>query len=235
KAASSLPPPSQRGPREPYTVDMLIIIRSRLNLTSPLHTAVFACLTTAFYATAWVGKLTTKTLLSFNPLHHVKPSDVQIDHDRQGNMVTNFHLPRSKVAQDGEDINWARQDGPSDPHKVFKNHIKVNSPPDNGPLFTYRNRKNHKPLTKNKFLEVLTSALKTSRKPPLHGHGICISSTLEYQLRNVPFDIVKVKGQWASDTFLIYLHRHAQILAPYMQAQPALHEPFLRLTLPLVR
>jgi hypothetical protein len=34
---------------------------------------------------------------------------------------------------------------------------------------------------------------------------------------------MKVKGRWASDAFLIYLTKHAQILAPYMQAHPVLH------------
>ncbi|KIK81156.1 hypothetical protein PAXRUDRAFT_15393 [Paxillus rubicundulus Ve08.2h10] len=124
----------------------------------------------------------------------------------------------SKTAQDSKDINWARQDSLSDPHNVFENHIK-----------------NHKSLTKTKFLTVLASALKSSGKPPLHGHGICIGSTLKYLLRNVPFDIVKVKGHWTSGTFFIYPWRHAQILTPYMQAQPSLHELFLRLTLPPVR
>ncbi|TEB31909.1 hypothetical protein FA13DRAFT_1628746, partial [Coprinellus micaceus] len=50
------------------------------------------------------------------------------------------------------------------------------------------------------------------------GHGIRIGPTLEYLLRGVPFDVMKVKGWWASDTFQTYLRKHAQILAPYMQA-----------------
>ncbi|KAF8841454.1 hypothetical protein BDN67DRAFT_884747, partial [Paxillus ammoniavirescens] len=113
KAASSLAPPqSKRPPREPYTVDLLISIRNHLDLTSPLHVAIFACLTTAFYATARVGELTTKTLLSFDPLSHIKPSDVHVERDRQGNAVTNFHLPKSKSAPNREDINWARQVSP---------------------------------------------------------------------------------------------------------------------------
>ncbi|KIK77890.1 hypothetical protein PAXRUDRAFT_165485, partial [Paxillus rubicundulus Ve08.2h10] len=61
KAASSLAPPqSKRPPREPYTVNLLISIRNHLDLTSPLHAAVFTCLTTVFYAMAHMGKLTTK-------------------------------------------------------------------------------------------------------------------------------------------------------------------------------
>lgn len=69
---------------------------------------------------------------------------------------------------------------------------------------------------------------------PLSGHSIRISSTLKYLLHNLPFKVVKTKGQWASDAFLIYLCQHAQILAPYMQASPEIHETFMRFTLPLV-
>jgi len=70
---------------------------------------------------------------------------------------------------------------------------------------------------------------------PLSGHSLRIGSTLKYLLCNIPFDVIKVKGRWASDAFLLYLHRHAQILAPYMQATPELHESFLRYTMPPVR
>ncbi|KAF8834988.1 hypothetical protein BDN67DRAFT_992546 [Paxillus ammoniavirescens] len=105
KAASSLASPQlKRPPRKPYTV-MLVTIRSHLNLMSPLHATIFACLTTVFYATAHVGELTIKTLPSFNPLHHIKPFNMWTEHDCQDNIVTNFHLLRLKSAPDGKDIN----------------------------------------------------------------------------------------------------------------------------------
>ena len=236
KAASSLAPPSsKRAPREPYTVDTIITIRAQLDLSIPLHAATYACLTTLFYATARTGEFTTRTLTSFVPGTHVKPSDVRVDHDRNGNSVTNFHLPHTKSAPGGEDVSWAKHSGPSDPAAAFDNHIKVNNPPMDGPLFAYRHKRHLRPLTKAKFLVVLNIALKAAGSSPLQGHGIRIGSTLEYLLRNIPFEVVKVKGRWASDAFLLYLRRHAQILAPYMQAQPNLQESFLRLTLPPVR
>ena len=235
KAASSLAPPhSKRAPRKPYTVDILVTIRNHLDLTLPLHAAAFACLMTTFYATAHTGELTIKMLRSFDPLIHVKPSDISTQQDRQGNMVTNFCLPRTKSAQTREDISWAKQFGPSDPHAALENHMSVNMPPLNGVLFAYRHGRSHVPLTHSKFLSLLASTLKASGNPPLHGHGIHIGSTLEYLLCNIPFDVIKVKGRWASDAFLVYLRRHAQILAPYIQAQPTLHDTFLRLTLPPV-
>lgn len=59
KAASALAPPrSKRPPREPYTTLTISAIRDNLDLKAPLHAAVFACLTTAFYTTARTGELT---------------------------------------------------------------------------------------------------------------------------------------------------------------------------------
>ncbi|KAI6032847.1 hypothetical protein F5J12DRAFT_699555, partial [Pisolithus orientalis] len=49
------------------------------------------------------------------------------------------------------------------------------------------------PLTRHTFLKTLELALKKVGLPPLKGHGIHIGLTLEYLLRNVPFDIIKVK------------------------------------------
>ncbi|KAF8551267.1 hypothetical protein OG21DRAFT_1418340, partial [Imleria badia] len=79
---------------------------------------------------------------------------------------------------------------------------------------------------------VLDTAIAAAGLPPLNGHGICIGATLEYLLHKLPFDVVKVKGRWAGDSFLIYLRKHAQILAPYMQANPEVHTAFLQHTIP---
>ena len=90
-------------------------------------------------------------------------------------------------------------------------------------------------LTRIKFLSTISLAAKVAGIKPLSGHSIRISSTLKYLLCNLPFEVVKTKGKWASDAFLIYLCRHAQILAPYMQASPEIHETFMCFTLPLVQ
>ncbi len=57
----------------------------------------------------------------------------------------------------------------------------------------------------------------------------------EYLLRGILFDVVKTIGRWKSDAFILYLRKHAQILAPYMQAVPAIHEQFIRYTMPQIR
>ncbi|KAJ6477580.1 hypothetical protein C8R45DRAFT_833363 [Mycena sanguinolenta] len=234
-AAARLSPPKSKK-RLPYTVDIIIIILRHLDISIPLHASVFSCLTTSFYSVARVGEFTIRTLTSFDPTLHVKPSDVQDVHDRNNLPMKEFALPSTKSAPlIGEKVAFGPQAGLSDPEAAFKNHLAVNQPPCDGPLFAYRVGNRHKALTKSKFLSVIGSALKVAGLEPMQGHGIRVGATLEYLLRGVPFDVMKVIGRWASSAFEIYLRKHAQILAPYMQAVPAVHEGFVRYTMPRVR
>ncbi|KIK75772.1 hypothetical protein PAXRUDRAFT_171772 [Paxillus rubicundulus Ve08.2h10] len=223
---------SRRKPCEPYTDNVLNLMRDNLNLMDPAEAAVFTCLTTTFWCTAHRGEFTVPHLDTFNPLLHVKSSNVMHQKHRQGLMVTNFHLPRTKSALLSEDVSWAQQLGQSDPQATFQNHIAVNSPPVDSHLFAYRHKGGHHPLTKSKFTASLSSVAKKVGIKPLQGHGVHISSTLKYLLHNVLFDVIKIKGQWASDAFLVYFCHHAQILALHIQAFPPLHESFLWYTVP---
>ncbi|TFK36561.1 hypothetical protein BDQ12DRAFT_609671, partial [Crucibulum laeve] len=85
----------------------------------------------------------------------------------------------------------------------------------------------YRPLTKSKFISILATAACKAGHDPLQGHGIWISTMLEHLLQEVPFKVMKAKGCWASDIFYGYLTKHAQIMAPYMQADPILHNTFI--------
>jgi hypothetical protein len=233
KATENLTPSaSKRKKRHPYTVQFICSLRDHLDLDSPLDASVFSCLTTSFYCTARVGEFTVPTLSSFDPNIHVKPSDMRIEHDRNNLQMRVFHIPRTKTSRDGEDVSFAQQYGPSDPEQALLHHLRINEPPPGGAVFAYRFKNGHRPLTKPKFIARLARAARAAGMDPLQGHGIRIGSTLEYLLRNVPFEVVKTKGRWSSDAFQLYLRKHAQIMAPYMQAAPALHEDFLRFAMP---
>jgi hypothetical protein len=234
-AEKATPESSKRKKRTPYTLPFVLAIRAQLNLDNPFEAAVYACLTTVFYACARVGEFTVPTLTAFKANSHVKPSNVTSERDRNGLESTAFQLPRTKTSTHGESVSWSRQNGDTDPEKALAHHLLVNQPPQNGPLFAYRYKNAHRPLTKPAFIKALATAAAKAGLEPLQGHGIRIGSTLEYLLRGVPFEVVKVKGRWASDAFLIYLTKHAQILAPYMQAQPEVHAEFVRLTMPRIR
>ncbi|KAF8952987.1 DNA breaking-rejoining enzyme [Flammula alnicola] len=236
RAAEKLTPTtSKRKPRRPYTPDFMIALRRHLDLNDPLDAAVFACLTTCFYASARVGEFAVRRLEGFDSEKSVTRKHLTFDHDRNGLKVTTLHVPKTKNSAEGEDVFWAKQNDLTDPEEALRNHLRINDPPENQHLFAYRYKSSRRPLTKSKFVERLAKAARTAGLDPLQGHGIRIGSTLEYLLRGMPFDVMKAKGRWASDAFLVYLRKHALIMAPYIQAVPAIHEAFIRYTMPPVR
>jgi len=109
--------------------------------------------------------------------------------------------------------------------------IYVNEPLNNQHLFTYKHKTGLRPLTKQAFLKCIATAAREAGEEPLQGHGIRIGATLEYLLRGVSFEAMKVLGRWASDAFIWYLRKHAQIMAPYIQVNPELHQAFLHLVM----
>ncbi|KAJ7502063.1 hypothetical protein B0H11DRAFT_2223961 [Mycena galericulata] len=236
RAATALQPKSAtKKKRRPYTVELIQILLSHLDPDVPLDAAVGSCLTTGFYSCARVGELTVKTLDSFDPAVHVKPSDVRRETDPNGLEMTVLGLPVTKSKASGEDIFYGSQNNATDPREAFANHLRVNAPPANFHLFAYAHKSGHRPLTKTAFITRLQKAFQAAKLEPLQDHGIRIGSTLFYLLRGTPFDVVKTIGRWASDAFSLYLRKHAQIMAPYMQANPRLHTDFIRISMPPIR
>jgi hypothetical protein len=115
----------------------------------------------------------------------------------------------------------------------LNNHFQINNPPPNAHLFSYRHLNGLRPLTKRIFMNRLNVIAASLNLDSLKGHGVRIGGTLEYLLRGIPFDVVKSMGRWGSDAFVLYLRKHAVIMAPYLQRGPVL-EAFTRYTMPPV-
>ena len=43
---------------------------------------------------------------------------------------------------------------------------------------------------------------------------------------------MKAQGQWAGDSFMLYLHKCAVIMDPYIQAIPTINEAFIQYIMP---
>ncbi|KAJ7753907.1 hypothetical protein DFH07DRAFT_744124 [Mycena maculata] len=214
RAAITLQPQTATKKRRlPYTVDIITILLSHLDPDIPLDASVGSCLTTGYYSCARLGELTVKTLSSFDPSKHVKRSDVREETDANGLVMTVLGLPVTKSKQTGEDIFYSAQNDSTDPRRSFANHLRINAPPLDSHLFSYKHKGVHRPLTKTAFITRIHKAFKAAKLDPLQGHGIRIGATLFYLLRGTPFDVVKTIGRWASDAFLLYLRKHAQIMA----------------------
>ncbi|KAF8868769.1 hypothetical protein CPB85DRAFT_1242511, partial [Mucidula mucida] len=238
-AAEKLQPVhSKRKKHQPYTVAFIEALLNNLNHEDPFDSAVISCLTTAFYSGARLGEFTVPRLEDFRARDHVTRANMRLSVNKNGFEVTVFHIPKTKAEPvNGEDMYWACQNGATNPKSALDNHFQVNNPSRDSHLFAYRHKKNGReilrPHTKPAFLSRLAKAAKSQGLEPLQGHGIRIGSTLEYLLRGLSFEVVKVLGRWKSDAFLVYLRKQTKIMAPYMQAE--LHEAFLAYTMPPVR
>ncbi|KAF8823981.1 hypothetical protein HHX47_DHR9000467 [Lentinula edodes] len=229
---------SKRKKRLPFTISYIESILTGLDPNDPFDAACGGCLTTSFYCAARVGELTVPNLRDFSASNHVTPSQIHETSDRNGFKTTVLHIPRTKSNQsEGEDIYFSKQLGSSDPDWWLRNQLRVNDPGPSDHLFAYKHLSGRhitlRPLTKSAFLRRIQKIAQTRGLPVIQGHGIRIGATLEYLLRGVPFDAVRVIGRWKSDAFLLYLRKHAEIMAPYLQ--PELHQSLIQYTMPPVR
>lgn len=165
----------------------------------------------------------------FDPHIHVKVSDVKYgEKDCNGLEETVIFIPWTKVAKEkGEKIFWAKQDGIVDPQAALANHLSINKPSKNRHLFVFKHNNGWRPMTRTILITRVNKIANQNGLEKIPAHGLQVGSTLEYLLRGVPFDVVKTKGRWKSDTFLGYLREHALILAPYMQANPTPYDSFV--------
>jgi hypothetical protein len=211
KGADRLAPPSSRKKkRQPYTPEFIAKLRQHLKIEDPFDAAVFACLTTCFYAAARVGEFVIPRLDAFSPSRYVTTGHLRVDRDSNGLEVTVLHIPFTKAAPlEGEDVYWSSHPGPTDPYEALKNHRNINRPSGGDHLFAYRHKGQLRPLTKPAFIRRLALAAREAGLEPLQGHGIRIGATLFYLLLGLPIEAMKVMGRWSSDAFLRYLRKHA--------------------------
>ncbi|KAF5344196.1 hypothetical protein D9757_015269 [Collybiopsis confluens] len=232
------PDKSRQKKRQPFTVSYISKILADLNPADSLDAACRACLTTSFYCVARLGELTVPTIKDFRAEDHVTTANVKTGQDRNGFTTQIIHVPHTKSNPlEGEDIYFSKQLDSTDPDSVLNHHLQFNMPSPHEHLFTYSSKSSkgsvRKPLTKSTFVARIHKAAKRQGLELLQGHGIRIGATLEYLLRGVPFDAIRVLGRWKSDAFLTYLRKHAEIMVPYLQ--PEIHQALIRYAMPPVR
>ncbi|KAI0634014.1 hypothetical protein C8Q77DRAFT_1055296 [Trametes polyzona] len=218
-AGQLAPESSKKSKREPVTLETLGRLRGTLNISKPLDTAVWACACVAFFSLARLGELTVKNQKAFQAGANPTRESIREEEHRDGSRVTVIHIPRTKASPEGEDISFARSDHEADAHAALQNHLRVNALRPSCPLFAYRKQPSNAvvPLTKTAMMKRLKATSASVDIGDLAGHSFWIGGMLEYLLRGVSFEAVKAIGRWKSDAFTLYLRKHAQVLAPYMQ------------------
>ena len=90
---------------------------------------------------AQVGKFTLQHLDAFKPSEHISRGSVHNDTDCNSLHTKVFILPCTKSSPSGEEVHWARQDGPTDLLEAFNRHIQINDPLVTAPFLLTRWRK----------------------------------------------------------------------------------------------
>jgi hypothetical protein len=212
------PPQSKRGPRKPMTIALLNAIIPHLSLINPVHVAVLAAATAAFFGIARLGKIVLKRGRAIGNLP--KRKNLREDVLLRGHIVTIVHIPWTKVGKENsEDIYWASHPLlECCPVKALRRHLRMNNPGPTQHLFGVRQTgKAFRPLSHATFVRVLNNMAKKAHVILPLGHSFRIGGTNEYLLRGVPFEEVKIMGRWRSDAFRLYLRKHAEIIAPFLQ------------------
>jgi hypothetical protein len=165
------PSSSERKKCLPYTPEFITSIKHQLSLDLPFDAAMWACLMTCFYAAARLEEFTVPCLTSFNPDHHITPSNLRTKMNRDNLQATVLHVPRTKAAPiKGEDLFWSRQNGPTDPYEVMEVHLGVNKPANRDHLFAYTTKTSRCLLTKQAFIKRLASAAQAAGLGSWHLH-----------------------------------------------------------------
>jgi hypothetical protein len=236
-AEKNCPPSSRRPQRQPVRIELIRRLHATIDFDDPADVAFYACLTTVYFSTSRLGEFVLGAVHDhFDPARHVSRGCVKEETDGR-NVVWSFRLPRTKVAIKGETVSWAPRPGDlADPRVALQRHLDLNHPtPDHHPLFAYRDAKARlTPMTRARFLTRLKAKCAIIGETTPHGHALRIGNTLEMLLDGVPFEVVKTKGRWSSDTFQVYLRKHELILAPYIQALPELQSAVARVTMPRI-
>ncbi|KAF5324753.1 hypothetical protein D9611_004181 [Ephemerocybe angulata] len=236
RAADRLAPPTSKKPkRPPVTPAWLEAIAAKMNASSHLDAALFACLCTVFWSVSRLGEFAVKGAVASFPTSKAPRRAAFTEHVRvpQGDLfVSQVHIPATKTTMEGETAVWSAQPGPSDPVAAMRRHLDLNNPGMQDHLFAYRDASGKLlPLTRSKIRSRVRALVALAHVAPLTGHSLRIGGVLVFLLRGVSFEVVKVLGRWASEAFTLYLREYAHILAPYIQSTPVFQE-FTRVAMP---
>jgi hypothetical protein len=205
----------KRPPRGPITEKHLMALRKSLDLSLPMHAAIWAAALAAFWGCRRLGELLIISLAKFTTEHDATRSTRISRTTVNSRRVITFHIPFTKTTGVlGAECILTETLDDFCPVWAFENHLRINhSPSDTTPLFSYRQENNTwLPLLKHHFLSFTTHLFKSNSLESVFGHSYRIGGSLRLLLDGVPPEIIMKLGSWTSLCFLIYWRRLEQVL-----------------------
>ncbi|KEP45125.1 putative DNA breaking-rejoining enzyme [Rhizoctonia solani 123E] len=230
RVAVLAPPTSRRPPRPPVTLEMLQALRSHLDFSVPLDTAVFAAALVAFWGQCRLGELLGTSRRyhdshAFPSRNSLSPSiESLLTSTERLPASTSLRLPRTKTHQiSGEPVCLTtQQNGLSPIRALFHLMHATSSIPSTHHLFAYTAHDGlPRCLTREDFLNRCNAIWSRAGFSHISGHSFRIGGTHAYLTAGVSSDLVKKMGRWSSDAFLKYwrsletiVSLHAQNIKP---------------------
>ena len=205
------PSSSKLPPQLPITITVLQLLIDNLDLTEPMDAAIAVCALIAFWGQCWLGELLSSS--STNLSVTSKPARVHFTCFLCNHNTHTLLLPQTKIKQAGEKIVLTSQLGSLNPISCIKAHLLTNKLANGLPLLAFSTPSGPCALTKSAFLTRCNQIWSTFRYPHTTSHSFHIGGTTELLTAGVPPDIVKIMGQWSSDSFLCYW-RDLENIAP---------------------
>lgn len=226
--AKHAPKTSSRPKRPPVTLRHLQLLAEKLDGRNSLDIAVKAVACVAFWACVRLGELVVKRAdQAFDP-DRLVAQDVAVSHEstRESNRpYIQFDIPWTKTTKnEGATIVLVPGEGGDQtcPVEALSWHRKVNSdqesPRHDRPLFSFKIREEPgwAPLTKDRFMARCNEIWAEGGLGRLTGHSFRIGGTTELLLQGVDPSVVKLRGRWKSDAFLLYWRKVDQVVPEFL-------------------
>ena len=190
----------------PITPQILLEIKSFLNMNDANDASVWCLFLFAFYCMARKSNLVPDSSLKFNKQKQLSRGRIELTGDL---MVVNFRW--SKTNQFGNrvlKIPMVRNPQSSlCPVAAYDNMCKLVPASGDSPAFLYKDRKGLTPITYSIFQRFIKDLIrKSGRNPADYSSHSFRRGGATFSFRSqVPSEMIKLIGDWASDAYFIYL------------------------------
>jgi len=211
KTIRAKPPPAVHPPldRRPITRHHLHIIRSSLNISTPLDATIWAAACSAFYGLMRVGEFTTRDGMPFDPSWQARRRDFQRGWDSAAmRPFWSFRLPRTKTGAPGNV--FLGFSGEFDcPCSALDNMFRICPGRIDDPAFCI----GPLPLRRSTFISAVRKPLAGPRlSSGIHGHSFRIGGATLLAAAGYPDHIIQLAGRWQSSVFVRYIRQLDQLL-----------------------
>lgn len=202
--------------RPPVSLEHLLALHRAITLSIPLHAAIWAAATVAFFGCRRLGEILVKSRSNLDRRYNVlRSTGPRFRFNNASNKSASFHIPWTKVTKErGADVVITARADRLCPVAALLQHFLINNDlPLEAPLFAYKGENGiWIPLPKNVFIKFVNRIWSNAHLDHVYGHSFRIGGAVALLLAGVPPEVVATTGGWTSLSILLYWRRLEEIL-----------------------